>query len=201
MYWQRRVIVAARNCAVYTWTRLTRDPTNSAYESVFVRTPQDSWAEFQLCVVSGDESIYVIPRGLIPEKTTLSLNNSQLAFYANNWQLLSLDSKRLAATPRIESLLPKPPIPPKPIPITLAKTMEEAGSRGFLVEQAPAISSQQSMYISKKACQIMHPNLISMDGHLYIPINLLSTDWAEFVIFAVTGLSDGFTFTWCLAGC
>jgi len=193
VYQQRRVIVADRKCAVYTWTRLTRDPTNSAYECVFVRTPQDGWAEFQLCVVNGDESVYVIPRGVIPEKTTLSLNNPHLAFHANNWKLLSLDSKTLATTPRIESLLPKLPKPAKPIPVVIVRTTEQAKARGLTVEKVPGTSSQQCLYIAKKTCQIMSSKSVRVSGRSYIPLNLPSTDWAEFVIFAVPD-GNGFEF-------
>jgi hypothetical protein len=192
---QRRAIVDGRKCAVYSCTRLSPDPTIPRYNFVFLRTPTNKWAEFQLCIVKDGPSeyqIYVIPRGAIQKQTTASLNNPDLQSYKSNWKLLSAPPINLESIALIE-WRPKITRPKKAPPEASAKTMLEAQSHGLSVElltqrEAGGYVRNKCLYISQKLCQIMQAVLITAgkyDGR-YVPLNGdAPEDWAEFLVFVV----------------
>lgn len=105
LFFQRRVVVGGRKCAVYCCSRLTTDPTLSHYNYVFLRTPTKNWAEFQLCIVKDGPNeceIYVVPRGAIRKETTASLDHPEFQYYKSNWNLLSMSVTELEKITPIE---------------------------------------------------------------------------------------------------
>jgi hypothetical protein len=215
MFVQRRIIVSGRICAVYCCSRLSPDPTASPYNFIFLRTPADKRAEFQLCLVKDgpDEcAIYIVPCGAIKKKTTVSLENPVFQSFKNNWKLLSTPINELATiTPiewrppkivRLKEALPealaKIVRPKKELPEALAKTMLEAQSHGLSVElvtqrEAGAYPRNECLFISQKPCQIMQAMLVAMGRYKgsYVPLNVPATDWAEFVVFYVAPEAEG----------
>jgi hypothetical protein len=138
---QRRAIVDGRKCAVYSCTRLSPDPTVPRYNFVFLRTPTNKWAEFQLCIVKDGPSeyqIYVIPRGAIQEQTTASLDNPDLQSYKSNWKLLSAPPTDLESIAPIE-WRPKLIWPTKELPIEW-RTRIDRLEKDFPVELRPKIT-------------------------------------------------------------
>jgi len=191
---QRRVIVNGRKCAVYSCTRLSPDPTVPSHNFVFLRTPTEKWAEFQLCIVKDrpeEYQIYVVPRGAIRKQTTASLDNPILQSYRSNWKLLSAPTSELAqitqiewrpkkVRPPVEWRLTKdrPPIewhPNKPrsqkkVPEILVKTMLEAQSHGLSVELVKGSDTgeylrNKCLYISHKVCQTMQALPVTTGKH------------------------------------
>lgn len=197
---QRRAIVNGRRCAVYSCTRLSSDPTAQGYNFVFLRSPTNKWAEFQLCIVKdgpNEYQIYVFPRGAIQKQTTASLDNTEFQSYKTNWKFLSAPTSELAQITPIE-WRPKKARPQKPVPEALAKTMLEAQSHGLSVElvtqrEAGAYLRNKCLYISQKPCQIMQALLVT-EGKFkgrYVPLNAPATDWAEFLVFFVPPEIEG----------
>ena len=78
----------------------------------------------------------------------------------------------------------KSPKPPKQKPAAIRRAVEEADKRGLSVEPS-RLASQ--LYISAKACQIMQTKPVGRPTtrRSYIPLNLPSSGWAEFLIFFV----------------
>jgi hypothetical protein len=106
---------------------------------VFLRTPTDKWAEFQLCIVkdkSDECQIYVIPRGAIRKQTTASLDNPILQSYRSNWKLLSATASELAQITPIE-WRPKKVRPRKEVPEYLMKVMLQDQSDGLSISPMP----------------------------------------------------------------
>jgi hypothetical protein len=129
---QRRAIVNGRKCAVYSCTRLSCDPTAPRHNCIFLRTPTNKWAEFQLCIVKDGPSeyqIYVIPCGAIQKQTTASLDNPDLQSYKSNWKLLSVSASEPAKIAPIE-WRPKKARPQRKFPEALTQTMEHHKSDG-----------------------------------------------------------------------
>jgi hypothetical protein len=137
---QRRVIVGERKCAVYSCSRLSPNPTNPSHNFVFLRTPEDKWAEFQLCLVKDGPSecaIYVVPCEAIKKKTTVSLANPAFQPYKNNWKLLSAPISELAAITPIEWRQPKRVRRRKEVPEYLMKAKLQAQSKRQSAEPLP----------------------------------------------------------------
>jgi hypothetical protein len=201
IYAQRRILVATRRCAVYSCSRLSPDPNQQRYDYIFLRRPKANWAEFQLCIVrDGPASFttYVIPIGVIPQKTTASLDNSCLQFYKNNWKLL-VACDLSPGTP-INWRPLKPIEKPKPLPVTVLRTMLQAEKYGLSVQSVsarkPGIDlSTKCLYIANKPCQIMMAKPKIIGARSFIPLNVPKTNWAEFlVVVVVYDTKDELTF-------
>jgi len=101
---KRRVLIAGKKCAVFSATRINKNPEKIQYNYVIFKVPDEEWSDFQLYVVRcvGEPCyVFVIPRGRIEATTSASLDHSELARYKNAWGLLTATSESLAAIPPI----------------------------------------------------------------------------------------------------
>jgi hypothetical protein len=222
---QRQIIVAERNCAVYSCSRLSPDPTAPRHNFIFLRAPSDKRSEFQLCRVKDGPSecaIYVVPCRAIKKKTTISLENPVFQSFKDNWKLLSTPISELATITPIEWRRPKivrpkeelPDAlakivwPKKRLPEALVKTILEAQSQGLSVElvtqrEAGIYPRNKCLHISQKPCQIVQAMLVTTGRYKgnYVSVDVPATDWAEFVVFIVTPEADGETPTFYVVPC
>jgi hypothetical protein len=101
---KRRVLIAGKKCAVFSATRINKNPEKIQYNYVIFKVPDEEWSDFQLYVVRcvGEPCyVFVIPRGRIEATTSASLDHSELARYKNAWGLLTATSESLAVIPPI----------------------------------------------------------------------------------------------------
>ena len=210
LFFQTRLIIAGRKCALHSLSRLSQNPDNRFYNCVWLRKPKGNPAEFNLYMLrgsgnssdSGDSAVYVFPHGAIMATTSISLNNERLAAYKNNWGLLSQPAgapdETSAATewkPKVQKEQPikfKKPTLPKELPLAVRETMFAAEKYGLRVE-FPHPWSTYRIHISGKRCQIMHTKLVAMNNASFVPLNKPTSDWAEYVIFFVRPDADAAT--------
>jgi hypothetical protein len=87
-FFQRRVLILGKQCAIYSAVRVNKDLELNQYSIVMLKASRDSWPEFCLYLTE-DGAVYVIPRGTITHTTTLSLNSPDMRPYRNAWDLLN----------------------------------------------------------------------------------------------------------------
>jgi hypothetical protein len=101
---KRRVLIADKKCAVFSATRISKNPEKAQYNYAVFKVPDEEWPDFQLYVVRCvDEPsyVFVVPRGHIDTTTSASLDHSELARYKNAWDLLTATNEILAVIPQI----------------------------------------------------------------------------------------------------
>lgn len=97
---KRRLLIAGKKCAVFSATRINKNPEKAGYNYAVFKVPEEDWSDFLLYVVksTGEPSyVFVVPREHIDATTSASLDHSELARYKNAWDLLMATDKALAA--------------------------------------------------------------------------------------------------------
>jgi hypothetical protein len=98
------VLIAGKKCAVFSATRINKNPEKLQYNYAVFKVPDEEWPDFQLYVVRCiDEPSYafVVPRGHIDTTTSASLDHPELARYKGAWGLLTATNEMLAVIPPI----------------------------------------------------------------------------------------------------
>jgi len=87
-YMQRRILIKARRCAIYTASLLT--DRNQAWDGAVFQAPTDDWPEILLYILDDDNGgdIYVVPREHFTSETSLSLDSSRIYDFKNAWCVL-----------------------------------------------------------------------------------------------------------------
>jgi hypothetical protein len=101
---KRRVLIAGKKCAVFSATRINKNPEKAQYNYAVFKVPDEEWSDFQLYVVRcvGEPSyVLVIPHGHIDATTSASLDPPELARYKNAWDLLTATNESIAVIPPI----------------------------------------------------------------------------------------------------